>query len=38
VFVEQAPDRRGDAIEYWMTDVVGAPAEAMAQIQRFFSA
>ena len=28
-----ASDRRGDAIEYWMTDVVGAPAEAVTQMK-----
>ena len=27
-----AADRRGDAVEFWMTDVVGAPAEAVAQM------
>ena len=37
-FVEQineliAADRRGDAVEFWMTDVVGAPAEAVAQMR-----
>ena len=26
-------NRRGDAIEFWMTDVVGAPAEAVAQMR-----
>jgi pimeloyl-ACP methyl ester carboxylesterase len=28
-----AANRRGDAVEYWMTDVVGAPAEAVAQMR-----
>jgi pimeloyl-ACP methyl ester carboxylesterase len=28
-----AADRRGDAVEYWMTDVVGAPAEAVVQMR-----
>jgi pimeloyl-ACP methyl ester carboxylesterase len=26
-------NRRGDAVEFWMTDVVGAPAEAVAQMR-----
>jgi pimeloyl-ACP methyl ester carboxylesterase len=28
-----AADRRGEAIEYWMTDVVGAPAEVVAEMR-----
>lgn len=28
-----AADRRGEAVEYWMTDVVGAPAEAVAEMK-----
>jgi pimeloyl-ACP methyl ester carboxylesterase len=28
-----AADRRGEAVEYWMADVVGAPPEAVAQMK-----
>jgi pimeloyl-ACP methyl ester carboxylesterase len=28
-----AADRRGDAVEFWLTEVVGAPAEAVAQMR-----
>jgi len=28
-----AANRRGDAVEFWMTDVVGAPAEAVTQMR-----
>jgi pimeloyl-ACP methyl ester carboxylesterase len=28
-----AANRRGDAVEFWMTDVVGAPAEVVAQMR-----
>jgi pimeloyl-ACP methyl ester carboxylesterase len=28
-----AANRRGDVVEFWMTDVVGAPAEAVAQMR-----
>ena len=28
-----AADRRGEAVEYWMTDVVGAPAETVTQMK-----